>query len=69
MAAANAAYRRGFLIRDAVALEKAGKITTVVFDKTGTLTVGHPTLVLSEWAPGLDAESQVRIKAIAATLA
>lgn len=69
MAAANAAYRRGFLIRDAVALEKAGKITTVVFDKTGTLTVGHPTLVRSEWAPGFDAESQTRIKSIVATLA
>ncbi len=42
MAAANAAARRGILIRDGVALEKAGKITAVVFDKTGTLTVGKP---------------------------
>jgi len=42
MAAANTAARRGILIRDGVALEKAGKITVVVFDKTGTLTMGKP---------------------------
>ncbi len=45
MAGANAAARRGILIRDGVALEKAGKITAVVFDKTGTLTVGRPEVV------------------------
>ncbi len=44
MASANAAARRGFLIRDGVALEKAGTITAVVFDKTGTLTVGKPAV-------------------------
>ena len=42
MASANAAARRGILIRDGVALEKAGKVTAVIFDKTGTLTVGKP---------------------------
>ncbi len=42
MAAANAAARRGILIRDGVALEKAGEVTAVIFDKTGTLTVGKP---------------------------
>ena len=42
MASANTAARRGILIRDGVALEKAGKITAVIFDKTGTLTVGKP---------------------------
>ena len=43
MASANAAARRGILIRDGVALEKAGKITAVVFDKTGTMTEGKPS--------------------------
>ena len=42
MAGSNAAARRGILIRDGVALEKAGRITAAVFDKTGTLTEGHP---------------------------
>lgn len=42
MAGANAAARRGILIRDGSALEKSGRITAVVFDKTGTLTVGSP---------------------------
>lgn len=45
MAGANAAAQRGILIRDGVALEKAGQITAVAFDKTGTLTVGKPAVV------------------------
>ena len=45
MAGSNAAAQRGILIRDGVALEKAGLITTVLFDKTGTLTVGKPSVV------------------------
>ncbi|HHY86518.1 MAG TPA: cation-translocating P-type ATPase [Verrucomicrobia bacterium] len=42
MAGSNSAAKRGILIRDAIALEKAGDITAVVFDKTGTLTEGRP---------------------------
>jgi Cu+-exporting ATPase len=49
MASSNAAARRGILIRDGVALEKAGRITAVLFDKTGTLTSGKPSLV-KVWA-------------------
>ena len=54
MAAANAAARRGILIRDGVALEKAGTITAVIFDKTGTLTLGRPEVAAS-WHGGADA--------------
>jgi Cu+-exporting ATPase len=55
MAAANVAARRGILIRDGVALEKAGRVTAVVFDKTGTLTTGKHAVV-RVWTPpgGLD---------------
>jgi Cu+-exporting ATPase len=42
MAGTKAAAERGILIRDGVALEKAGNITALVFDKTGTLTQGKP---------------------------
>jgi Cu+-exporting ATPase len=58
MAGANAAARRGILIRDALALERAGKITALVFDKTGTLTQGKPSAVGREIfnsTAGLDA--------------
>ncbi len=49
MASANAAARRGILIRDGVALEKAGTVTAVIFDKTGTLTSGKPE-VADSWS-------------------
>ncbi len=42
MAGSNAAAQRGILVRDGVALEKAGEVTAVIFDKTGTLTRGRP---------------------------
>jgi P-type Cu+ transporter len=45
MAGSNAAAQRGILVRDGIALEKAGYVTAVLFDKTGTLTVGKPELV------------------------
>ena len=48
MAGTNSAAQRGILIRDGVALEKAGKITAVMFDKTGTLTQGKPAVVANE---------------------
>jgi Cu+-exporting ATPase len=51
MASANTAARRGILIRDGVALEKAGKVTAVIFDKTGTLTIGKPE-VAEIWQSG-----------------
>src|SRR5687767_54061 len=45
MAGANAASQRGILIRDGIALERAGEVTAVLFDKTGTLTTGKPAVV------------------------
>ncbi|OGD41582.1 copper-translocating P-type ATPase, partial [Candidatus Azambacteria bacterium RIFCSPLOWO2_02_FULL_42_10] len=38
------AAERGIIIKDAEALELAGKVTTVVLDKTGTLTKGEPSV-------------------------
>jgi len=65
MAGANTAATRGILIRDGLALERAGQVTTVLFDKTGTLTTGKP-VVVSAWQGGANAE---RAAELAATLA
>jgi P-type Cu+ transporter len=51
MAGSNAAAARGILIRDGVALEKAGEVTAVLFDKTGTLTQGKPQVAEVWQAP------------------
>jgi Cu+-exporting ATPase len=67
MAAANAAARKGILIRDGAALERAGTITAVVFDKTGTLTQGKPEITETL---SLDADYSIdSALALAATLA
>jgi Cu+-exporting ATPase len=83
MAGSNAAAQRGILIRDGVALEKAGRVTAVLFDKTGTLTAGKPEVV-EVWdqgetrnpitenrrkSDGPKSESQVSTQRLAATLA
>lgn len=39
------AAREGIVLRDPGALEKAGKLDTVLLDKTGTLTTGQPHVV------------------------
>jgi len=64
MAGTNAAAERGILIRDGIALEKAGVITSIIFDKTGTLTVGHPSV-----AEHMVVEADPDALALAATLA
>jgi Cu+-exporting ATPase len=54
MAGTGVAARYGILIKDALALESAHRVDTVVFDKTGTLTVGQPRLTAQVPAPGHD---------------
>ncbi len=67
MAAANAASRRGILIRDGVALEKSGTIDAVVFDKTGTLTQGRLSVAEVRWFP-VHAMSQPDLEALARSI-
>jgi P-type Cu2+ transporter len=44
--------KRGILFKQALALERAAEVNTVVFDKTGTLTRGEPQVVAIAVAPG-----------------
>lgn len=58
------AARRGILIKDASALEIAGKVTDAVLDKTGTLTEGRPSVSDVAWSEGTGAESRRRLTEI-----
>ena len=53
----------GVLIKNAEALEILCQIDTLVVDKTGTLTEGRPKLVAIEPAPGVDADTALRLAA------
>jgi len=55
----------GILIRNAEALERAHRLTTVVLDKTGTLTVGRPEVVAVRPTDGLTEAELLRLAAAA----
>ncbi len=58
----------GILIKEAQALETAGRLTTVVFDKTGTVTQGQHTLVDIRPTAGTSAERLLAVAAAAESL-
>lgn len=53
----------GILIKDATALERLEKVTTVVVDKTGTLTEGKPSLQRVISANGIEEDELLRLAA------
>jgi Cu+-exporting ATPase len=53
----------GVLIKDAAALERLEKVTTLVVDKTGTLTEGKPSLERVVVAAGLEEKAVLRLAA------
>ena len=55
--------QEGVLVKNAEALERLEKITTLVVDKTGTLTEGKPALVDVLPAEGFDAKEFLRLAA------
>ena len=60
MVGTGVAARRGILIRDAAALERAHAVQVVAFDKTGTLTIGKPAVTD---IVGIDPDATLRIAA------
>jgi P-type Cu2+ transporter len=57
--------KRGILFKNAIALEQAAALNTVVFDKTGTLTRGEPEVVEIATADGVAEEDLLRLVAAA----
>src|SRR5262249_59272832 len=52
--------KRGILFKNAVALEQAATLDTIVFDKTGTLTRGEPGVVELVTAEAVDGDELLR---------
>lgn len=65
MIAIGQAARRGVLIRDGAALQRARRVDTVLLDKTGTLTEGRPTVAAVHPAPGFGERALLEIAASA----
>jgi Cu2+-exporting ATPase len=57
--------QRGILFKQAMALEQAASLDTVVLDKTGTLTLGEPEVVAVATADGVDESEVLRLVAAA----
>ncbi len=55
--------RRGILFKNAIAIEQAASLDTVVLDKTGTLTRGEPEVVAVVTADGVDEGDVLRLVA------
>jgi len=55
--------RRGILFKNAIAIEQAASLDTVVLDKTGTLTRGEPEVVEIATADGLSEQGLLRLVA------
>ncbi|WP_433190389.1 heavy metal translocating P-type ATPase [Actinoallomurus sp. CA-150999] len=60
LAATGAGARRGVLISGPDALERLGRIDTVVLDKTGTLTTGRMSLLATATVPGVSEVEALR---------
>ncbi len=58
----------GILIKEARALELAGRLTTVVLDKTGTVTLGRPKVTATEPCPGVATDELLAFAAAAERL-
>ena len=54
------AARRGIIVRDPTALERAVSCQTMILDKTGTLTYGRPQLTDTEVLPGFSREDVLK---------
>ncbi len=65
MVASGVAAAKGILLRDASALEEAGRLTKIVFDKTGTLTEGQPIIARISPVEGFDETTLLRLAASA----
>jgi P-type Cu+ transporter len=68
MAGTGVAARRGVLVKDAEALERAHAVQVVAWDKTGTLTEGRPRVVAQGVVAGAVAPSDEALRAAAAAL-
>ncbi len=63
MVGAGEASRCGVLVKDATALERAGRIREIWFDKTGTLTQGAPVVDRMEPEQGFESAAALRLAA------